>query len=349
MKNTSKAMLLSLSCLLLMMGAARTVQNARTQGQLNALLQPSLQLDEVYDPAKQPARKKRAWQLYNSWKARDKLGSKAVAAQIIPFLRDDYGVLRENAARMLGRLEDPVTKAPLQKLLQGMQNGATRKNYVRPEILKLALGRIEARNLRGEVKLNTIAKRVGLSWNNIAPLSRKVKADYASRTAGHRIIKEIVDILYGMGRRGEDIQPLIQKLELYPPQKVLLQSASLPPNKRAKVMVDYLAQLNTVSPWDGDLAEIYLLDLRASAATAILQKLQQMKKGTAKYGRTGPVELFQVAALLDERRAIPLIQHFQKTAKQPMSGYAQGALLRFEATQYIGQWDSPRSPTPPLL
>ena len=351
MKNTSKPIAVTLCGIVAVAGAARTLQNARTQKQLSALLQPALQQDEVYDPAKQPARKKRGWQLYNLWSKCSQRDKRSLASQIMPFLQDEHGKLRESAARMLGRLEDPIATAPLQKRLQQVQKGSAHATYVRPEVLQLALGRIEARSLRGQAKVEAVAKRAGLSWSEVKQLSQKVvqSRSLANDTAGQRIVKEVVDVLYQMGGRGEKIQLLAQNLSLYPAQKVLLQSAELPPAKQAVVFVDYLAKLDAVTSYDGDLAEFYLMNLQPHAIQATLQKLNAMRQGTAKHGKRGYLELFRVSALVGDGRAIPLLQHFAKTSSQPMSGYARQALDGFDILKNPQKWISPRSPWAPSL
>ena len=91
--------------------------------------------------------------------------------------------------------------------------------------------------------------------------------------------------------------------------------------------------------------ENYLVSLGPKATELLIQKLEDLKEGKAEYGQRGYVGLFRAAALMGDRRFLPLLQYFANKTEQPISGYARMALEPFE---FMGQWDSPRCPFPPL-
>ena len=139
---------------------------------------------QEYDPVKLPARKERAWKLYQLWLARHE---RDVTQEVIPFLQDEYGPLRNSAACLLGRLENPAAEQPLQEL-----------NY------RIEVARNRTRNLKGRAKVTAFANEMGLSFDQVVQLTEKLRAErlrsQGSGSKGEEIVKELVDMLYMMGK-----------------------------------------------------------------------------------------------------------------------------------------------------
>jgi hypothetical protein len=167
-----------------------------------------------------------------------------------------------------------------------------------------------------------------------------------SGSKGEQIVKEIVDLLYVMGKRGEDIEPLAARLTLLPSQRVLLKGAALPPREESQLIVDYLAKLNTVTSEDYALALLYLPSLGASATDVMIRRLEQVKQSPARWGRNGYVTLFRALSLSGDARALTLLQRFEKSDDRALRGYA---VLSRKQMEHVGKWSAFSSPTPPTM
>lgn len=325
------------------------INHVRSEAQLNDLVKHKVESHgrHGYDAAKESARKERAWQLYQLWLARE---TRNIAPQVTPFLQDEYGPLRQSAARILGRIESPQAEAPLREALSLSEQGraVAKGRYIPPVVLKLALGRIGSRGLKGKVKVAAVVKEVGLSFDEAVQLTGKVKQaqSKANGSEGEKIDKEVVDTLYHMGRSGENITPIMKQLGLYPSQRVLLQSSLLPQDRAVESILDYLIQLDVATPWDGELAQVYLVSSKSSVKDGIVEFLMALKAGKKQHGRRGFVALFRAAALTGDPRVLPLLKHFDEKDKNPIvHHYAMGARMN---AQHIGDWSSPYAPMAPL-
>lgn len=262
-----------------------------------------------------------------------------VASELLPFLQDPAEPLRLRAVKLLGRLESAQAEASLEALanrLKGPGASVARKHAdssrvseaVREEsmfpTLDLALARIRARNLNGWTKVQALAKSVGLSFDEVVRLSHKVndpvEGKYASGSAGYEIVDEMVDMLYQMGKRGEDIRPVANRLTLRPAQKVKLQAASLPLEQEITLILNYLSQVKMVGGSEFDLAE-HLSASGAPASNAVIRRIrdalqrseQRLQDSTV--SAAGCSILFRFANRADDTRAIPLLKQFEKKFK----------------------------------
>jgi hypothetical protein len=231
----------------------------------------------VYEPSKEPSRKERAWKLYQLWLARHE---RDVTKEVIPFLQDEDGLLRNTAARLLGRLENPAGEQPLQEL-----------NY------RIEVARNRTRGLKGRAKVTAFANELDLSFDQVVQLTEKLRVERlkgrGNGSEGEKIVKELVDMLYVMSKRGESIEPLVQNMTLLPAQRILLQGAALPPEKEAQLIVDYLSKLDTVTTEDYELALFYLPSLGVISTDVMIRRLEQMKESPSRWGRHGYVTLFR--------------------------------------------------------
>lgn len=209
------------------------------------------------------------WRFANLWLARNE---QDIVPEIIPFLDDPDKDLRERAAKALGRLEDVRAEEPLQqKLEQGQKTHAAPDSIGAADIpsqtLKLALGRIRARDLEGKAKLNKVAESVDLTYQGVGLLAQQLGAKYhsqdpserraASGSAAKGIVLEIVDVLYAMGKNGENIAGLKDdNLAFGPAIAMKLKAATLPLDQEIQLILDYSAK-----PKGGAFNESYLVEL----------------------------------------------------------------------------------------
>jgi len=275
-------------------------------------------------------------------------GQRAIAAELLPYLEGRDRELREKAIVALGRLESPLAEAPLaeflkkleqeeledQRELHNAQNHVA-TNYVvdfskrigvKPLKLRLALGRIRARDLKGQAKVEAVAQSVGVSWDDVLVLSKRLNPTHPSirgsmiGTRGDQIMEEIVDTLYKMGKEGEDIQPLSGRLTLNPSQQLKLRGAAVSLDQEVHLILDYLVTLPAAT---GDAYTLtdYLVGLGPRATELVLQRLQDMKRQPEKYfkNRSGYIIVFLAAGQMDDARALPLLKYF--SARSPHWDY----------------------------
>ncbi len=124
---------------------------ALLQGQGVAMPPPAYTLQQLKE------RNQRARQLYAIWMTRQQRDADAVAAEIVPYLRDEDGNIRISAARCLGKLESVVGEAALSQQQQEMESlyrqqkseEANKIGIGSFTALKIMRGRIASRGLRG--------------------------------------------------------------------------------------------------------------------------------------------------------------------------------------------------------
>ena len=175
-----------------------------------------------HTPQEKKAYENRARQFGRLWLARRK---KNVTPQLLQMLdKEPTPGLRQAIVIALGRIEDPQATKPLQNLLvkaNAQQPGhiaspsaISLRDDIPPYQIKLALGRIRARDLKGTAKLNAVAKTVGTTWPALKQTAAQLKAKmrvptgiYEVKDSKQRfILEEFYDVLYRMGKHGEDIQ-----------------------------------------------------------------------------------------------------------------------------------------------
>jgi len=242
--------------------------------------------------------------------------------------------LRERLIIALGRLEDPQAVQPLQDLLKHVRHAQRRGRPLeepfepRDDIpvyrINLALGRIGARDLTGEAKLNAIARSVGTTWPKLRALGNQLrKAIETQHTAKYRIqdsdesgiIEEFYYVLYEMGKKGEDIQLLGgYDLLIWPNDKAILDAASLSNDAEIKFWLD-----RATPPSVGGFYPEHLIDLGPRVPDALLE---QLKKALAKvkadpavvknFGGAGLGPMMKAAAATEDPRFIPILREFEK-------------------------------------
>lgn len=268
------------------------------------------------------------------WKTRKE---KNVVPLLVPFLSDPFPALRVRAVRALGELENPTAQPALQALLERIE-AADKNHESRPVdiplvTLSLALGRIASRGMKGKAKISTVLKRVGLTWETFVQLSKKVNGTQRfgsidGEPAGDEIVNTVVDLLYAMGKRGENAQALAKELTLTPSQKVIVEVAGLPEDQEIQVVLDHLVNVYVVTS-DDTLLSQHLARLGPKAVLALLQRLEDMKQNPKKYSGLEPdpsypgaflehmgyVNLFDAAVKTQDPRMIPTLKYFEQNAQ----------------------------------
>ncbi len=276
-----------------------------------------------------------------------------VVAQMIPFLEDEDENLREQAAQVLGELENPKAEAPLQAKLKQTETHDTRvraglkkpsnaadpflhkERLISPLTLKLALGRIRSRDLKGVPKLDKVAQIIGLSYNEIVQLAQKFGVQTRSenpkirgeavKSSAFKILVEFVDIVHDMGRSGDGLQALrANELSVVPGFQMRLQGATMSVDKEIETILDH-----ATSPKGGVFEPLYLLGLGPRAAKMTVQRLDDISRNPDKYNLGKPqslgsgfVDLFRAAALTGDPEVIPMLERLVKHPDPRVRSYA---------------------------
>lgn len=319
------------------------------------LVSPTARADRTPMPYNTPQEKaawdKRARQFAQLWLSRRRRNATPPLLQLLA--KEPSFQLREALVTALGRLENPQAAKPLRTLLVRVQaSGVGRdgyplrapwRDYIAVHRIKLALGRIQARGLKGERKLNVIAASVGTTWPKLKLSGRQWRSQLKQdRMATYRlqeapqnfVFTEFHDVLYRMGKRGENIRALgAFDLVLWPQQEPVLSTAST--SDQAEIRF-WLAR--AAPPSAAGFYPQHLLDLGPQVPVYLQQSLQaalpRAQKNPAALAGVNIVGLkamFDVAAATGDRRFVPLLRKFQKVNDQWTRNFAGDALARLQA------------------
>lgn len=129
MQTNLRILMRGIAGLMILAVGMRLVHDVQASRTLDPLLIPARYFHPNYNSQTEPAHKEDAWKLYGLWLARNK---RDVSADMLKFLQHDYRDLqhdyrdlRDAAASMLGRIESPSAKAPLEKALAKAEQGST--------------------------------------------------------------------------------------------------------------------------------------------------------------------------------------------------------------------------------
>jgi hypothetical protein len=198
--------------------------------------------------------------LVNAWLARR---SEPAAPKIVPMLKSSIPGLRVAAVRALGRLDSEKYLPQLEHVVCAQDEQDSTNSKVPFPYAQLAIGRIQARALRGRSKAERMLKEANLDWREVAELSRKFGGPptrgegYLSEdTPSVIIMDELVDLLYESKRNGESIQDMAKELTLTGAQKVKLEIAGLPPAEATSKILTYIVSIKSEKPGDLALANL---------------------------------------------------------------------------------------------
>lgn len=262
------------------------------------------------------------------WRQR---GSASIVEEVLPLARHPLHSVRLPAVKLLGRLENPAALAVLQAL--NKSTPSTSDWLFEPEVrslfpaLPIAIGRIKARDLKGQEKVEAVLKEVGLTFPQLVALSARIAKDpYGSQKLGSRLVAEIFDVLYYQRKNGEDISSLAAQLSFDPGQKMLLQ-APQDTEAEARVILDYLAS----SSGHGDeyLLIDYLIDMKPEAVKVAIDFAEEIDSHRQKYA--SPVYYFEVLVALAKQghpNAEPVLVRFSQNKDPELRRWAAKFLRR---------------------
>ena len=285
----------------------------------------------------------RAQRFAELWVARR---TREVAPQLVKMLKEEPTVeLRRALVTGLGRLEDPQAEKPLQLLLkQRLKDTTSRRDQIEPFRIQLAIGRIRARNLKGKARLDIIARAVGKNWASLQQDAKRLRLRlqdrlgiYEAQKSDDRfIIEEFYDVLYRMGKRGENIRGLgAYNLILWPQQKPLLSASALSDKEESRFWIQ-----RALPPSSLGLYPSHLLDLGPQVKDELLQAMKtalatvKRDPTTAKDKNiVGLRSLFIAAVATGDKRFIPLLRAFDAVPDNDVRFYASHAIQRLEEGQ----------------
>ena len=247
--------------------------------------------------------------------------------QILPLLRSSNSIVNEYALHELGRLESSEALPILLEKANELENArrATYKGKTTPLMisspsdipLRIAIARIQTRNLRGQERLNAIAKSLGMKWEAIVALSKQDNQTRRLDLPENIIVEEMVDVLYGMAKKGEEIESLSSQFQLSEPQKIKLEASSLPADQEAQFIVKYFVERRGAVTIDVyRLAMTHLTSLGEPANAALFSYFDKVKVLTPQerprvsYLSLGL--LLQAAAQIGDPRLISMLDQLDR-------------------------------------
>lgn len=310
------------------------ITQLRSQQRVEGLLQGQHQRSGVIQPSveKREIWMKRNRNFANLWLSRHDTD---ISSHLLSFLEDPDERLRLRAVRGLGHLESPKAQVPLMALLKRVEQAKDYKEYeqikgVPPLTLKLALGRIQACELKGQDKAAALAKSAGLTWDEVVLLSQKINKGRnrpPANSPAREILNEAVSLLYKMGKQGQDIQSLSNQLSLSSSQKILLQAATLSTDREIALILDYATNLKVVTGDDEKLIEHHMVGLGDSTKQLLKQRLKKILGHPEDYSDAGYgvplVTLLRAASLTGDQAFIPLLKQFENNFNVPSKSYVQ--------------------------
>ncbi len=271
-------------------------------------------------PEGKAALDKRNGRFADLWMARQR---RDVVPEIASFLDDPYYGMRKRAVRALGWLEKPSAKPYLEKTLQRVKSG--KEPQVPVQLVHWALGRIDARHLRGKAKLQAVTQSAGFSWDEMVRLSRKVYAPptlddvYAVQgSVGMQLLQEVAALLYAMGKQGDNIQPFVAQLTLPRAYHVYLRGAQQNVQQEIELVLNYSTrEVEIVGPEEEWVCEDHLVALGQPALDAIERRLRDMLAHPTMYPEpsgygTRHIMIFRAAAKTRRRDFLGLLRKFEE-------------------------------------
>ncbi len=260
---------------------------------------------------------------------------KSSQKELLDYLDDSDGYFREKAVRALGRLELAEAESPLRALAAKTHDIKTAEEWESIKAvplvpLNLAIARIQSKNLNGQKKLDALAQSVGIEWKDIVRLSQRFYTPIIPgrepprprpTKAERQLMLEVVDVLYTMKKKGEDISPWEKQLTLPPAYKVILESADLSPEKEVTFILDYFASLKVLKG-DSDGLLSHLVGVKDAKKT-IFSYLPMAELNPKIDPPTGYEMLFYAAASFGDQTAIPLIARFESSEDGYVSATAK--------------------------
>ena len=269
------------------------------------------------------------------WRARHE---QKVDDAIIPYLKDPQASLRVRAARALGRTGDSQqSDEALEAMLQRIKTDASsgKPSAVREQTVELALARLRSRDLKGKARVAALVKSVGLTLGDLSLLTQKINGAERAWTIGSRgdeIVEEVVDVLYVMGKNGENAEALANKLKLKltEPQHIKLQGAMLNQDKEIDLILDYLEKSGLSTPDHLSLVRNHFTNLGPRALTRLMQRLQEMRQRDIQSGATHS-SLVRILTYMEDPRALPLLRELEEIPNSPVHLEVKNARMSIEA------------------
>lgn len=308
-------------------------------------------------PQEQTAYRGRTRKFARLWLGRNQ---RNVTPDLLQMLKaEPSSQLRAAIVVALGRIENPQALQPLQSLLvnaQAQQRVSSPNNIIlRDDIpvfrIRLALGRIKSRGLKGTAKLNTVAREVGKSWPSLKQDAQRMRVKLQSRmgiyevqkSEDRAIVEEFYDVLYRMGKRGENIRALgAFELILWKNDTTNVGNG-IRSAEQAKLFASSLSNRKEIDFWfkrslppsTAWLSAGHVLSLGPQVPDVLMTHLKlalrQIKAKPSLVEGTGAYRgLFNVAVATGERRFLPILRDFQKI-DDPQHG------MRIRATVAIEQ------------
>ena len=262
--------------------------------------------------------------------------SRSVAHEVLPFATHPIDSIQIQSVRILGRLEDPIALNLLRaqektlpanddiawkRTLESIGNSTGERAFA----VRMAIARIENRDLKGRAKVERVLAAPGLSLQQMDEFTAQMRVDYYKvSVAARSAVDEFFDLLYQQAKQGVDVSEMLGQCHLAPGQKILFDSFKMPPEEQSKFLLEAVARKKLIGQ---DVFEI-LLESSPHASDEIIAFAPRFLNEPKKYPDAfAYIELLNVLAHRGDERAIKVLEQFSTDKKNmPYWGRARQKL-----------------------
>ena len=186
-------------------------------------------------------------------------------------------------------------------------------------IRRLAIARIRTRNLRGQARVVGLLRGVGWTLAEGQAWSKRIVAPRAYLTTSDQaiVVREVIDLLYSMGKRGENITALRRGFAFTTAQNVQLDCASLSKAQEVERILDYGLSLDVMRVDDEYVCEDHLVSLGAVAESALKKRFRREIAIKKTYKNRNPfTTMMRAAAETNDLSFVPLLARLAKANPQ---------------------------------
>jgi hypothetical protein len=253
-----------------------------------------------------------------------------ISLALLPYLHDPDVELRQRAVRAIGRLENPKLLPNLVRLQTAQQRNVFTSE--REELtVKLSIARLQSKNATQKVKLNKLLQSAGWNLAEAHSWSKKVAvpSNYLNSSPQAAILREVVDLLYTMGKKKVNIAPLRRGFVFSKAQNVQLACASLTTRQEVARIIDYGTTMDIVRADDEYVGGDHLVSLGREANIALKAKLRAEAAVKRNRSNRNPfATLVRACGKTGDKTFIPLLTRLTRT-------YASDSRVRYYNDQAI--------------
>lgn len=278
-----------------------------TPAEIRAVNQAKIRLDQLW------------WQRH----------SKDVVRDVLPYAQTRYAdnAIQQRAVLILGRLENPAALGVLRDMEENLPSNKTIALNNTPGIVpqrdfkgelafavRMAIARIENRELKGREKIERVLAAIGLSVEQMKDVTVRADKDYSLISVAARIaMTEFFDLLYQQAKQGIDVSEVMAQFDLVSGSNILFDSVVLPPAEQTKFLLEKIGQ-GGFGLSQGMAEDV--LNSSPQAADEVIAFAPHFANQPDKYHDIdGYVDILEIMARQGDKRAIEVMEKLVKNER----------------------------------